>query len=249
MGWAHRTVEQRWVCVLHESQGEGEAVFPRSPAVDGSHGIAPKATFADPEALASVLDQMPVSIVLVDGSARVVWMNLSARLLIRNGDGIAVRDGRLVATSGEPGDLLSSLVRRALGAGEVEPARDPAATMVSRSSGSSPLVVVVRPLEAPGGRDAERTVQAVIFVSDPDHGLRTSRERLRQLFELTRSEAELVALLAAGYGVREAAMQLGVTQETARTYVKRAFQKTGVRRQAELVRLALAAATAGAIDA
>jgi DNA-binding CsgD family transcriptional regulator len=48
--------------------------------------------------------------------------------------------------------------------------------------------------------------------------------------------------------VREAAAQLGVTQETARTYVKRAFLKTGVRRQAQLVRLALAAATAGALD-
>jgi DNA-binding CsgD family transcriptional regulator len=188
---------------------------------------------------------MPVAIFLVDRSCHVVWANLSARLLV--GDGIALCDGRLVATAAEKRDALASLLRRALDAGDVEAQQHPGAIMIPRSPGSTPLVAVVRPLEAPA--HAESAARAVVYVSDPDRGLRASRERLRQLFGLTRSEAELVARLASGYGVRETAAQLGITQETARSHVKRAFLKTGVRRQAELVRLALATATAGALDA
>jgi DNA-binding CsgD family transcriptional regulator len=224
-----------------------DVMLPTGTTSDRSRGTAPSAAFAMASTLAQILDQMPVGIVLVDRSSHVVFANLSARLLV--GDGIALREGRLVATEPEPRDALASLVRRAIDAGDEGAPCGPEALMVPRSSGSTPLVLVVRPLEASGERSAQGAALAVIYVSDPERGLRASRERLRQLFGLSRAEAELVALLAQGYGVREASARLGVTQETARTYVKRAFQKTGVRRQAELVRLALAAATAGALDA
>jgi DNA-binding CsgD family transcriptional regulator len=222
-------------------------MLPQRATIDPSPGTGPSASSAGTRALVFVLDQMPVGILLVDRSSRVVWANLSARLLA--GDGIALCDGRLAATAPEKRDALASLVRRALDAGAAGASLGPEAIMVPRSLGATPLVVVVRPLEAPDARPGEAAARAVVYVSDPDRGLRASRERLSQLFGLTRAEAGLVALLAEGHGVREAAALLGITEETARTYVKRAFQKTGVRRQAELVRLALAAATAGALDA
>ena len=43
--------------------------------------------------------------------------------------------------------------------------------------------------------------------------------------------------------VAEAAEELGVTTETARTYLKQVFSKTGTGRQAELVRLVVTAPT------
>ena len=192
---------------------------------------------------------MPVGIALVDRAARVVWTNLCGRRLLRRGDGIALRHDRLVTTSPKQSDALASLVQCAVGLAKAGQRRDPAAIAVSRSVGSVPLVIMVSPLEVRGRRHADGAPQAVIFISDPVGGLRTSRERLRQLFGLTRKEAELVALLAAGHGLGGAATQLGVTQHTARTYLKQAFEKTGARRQAELVRLALAAVTAGQMEA
>jgi DNA-binding CsgD family transcriptional regulator len=108
---------------------------------------------------------------------------------------------------------------------------------------------VIRPIESPEARQANGAAKAVIFISDPDQGLRASRLRLLQLFELTPAEANLVALLAAGHDLSEAADVLRITKESARTYLKHAFEKTGTHRQAELVHLALAAATAGAVEA
>lgn len=203
---------------------------------------------ADVEGLAFVVDQMPVGIVLIDRALQVAWMNSSAHLLIQKCDGIALRDGRLAAASDEQDDALARLMRAAVDATEAGAPRAPEAIAVSRSKGSAALVLVVRPIETPEGHRASDAAHAVVFISDPDRSLRASRMRLQQLFGLTPAEANLVALLATGHDLSEAASVLGVRKESLRTYLKRAFEKTGTHRQAELVYVALAAATAGAVE-
>jgi len=59
------------------------------------------------------------------------------------------------------------------------------------------------------------------------------------LFDLTPAEARLVGALSAGVDLDQAASDCGVTKSTARSYLKQVFVKTGVTRQAELVRLVL----------
>ena len=60
---------------------------------------------------------------------------------------------------------------------------------------------------------------------------------LHGLFDLTPAEARLAALVGSGLPPREAAKNLGITEETARTVLKRVFSKTGVSRQSELAAL------------
>jgi len=62
---------------------------------------------------------------------------------------------------------------------------------------------------------------------------------LSKLFGLAPSEAMLAIRLSEGATLRETARQLGITENSARTYSKRVFLKTGVRRQADLVRVIL----------
>src|SRR5262245_33035331 len=54
-------------------------------------------------------------------------------------------------------------------------------------------------------------------------------------FGLSPAEARLVVLLFAGASLRSCAKALGIKYETARSYLKSAFIKTGTHRQAELV--------------
>jgi DNA-binding CsgD family transcriptional regulator len=63
--------------------------------------------------------------------------------------------------------------------------------------------------------------------------------KLIQLFGLTRVEARLAARLANGQSVEEIANEFSVSLNTARTHLKSIFNKTGVRRQSELVALLL----------
>ena len=60
-------------------------------------------------------------------------------------------------------------------------------------------------------------------------------EQLAELFDLLPSEARLALALSRGMSIREAAADLNLSVETARTYSKRVYAKTGARGQAELV--------------
>ncbi|HVZ51474.1 MAG TPA: hypothetical protein VG986_05880 [Pseudolabrys sp.] len=64
-----------------------------------------------------------------------------------------------------------------------------------------------------------------------------SEHQLKTAFGLTASEILLTLRLFGGETLREAARALGISYETARTKLKFIFQKTGTRRQAELILL------------
>ena len=63
-----------------------------------------------------------------------------------------------------------------------------------------------------------------------------SPQRLRLKFGLTRREAALAILLSRGLTLGQAATDLGISEQTARAYLRQIFQKAGVSRQADLVR-------------
>ena len=65
------------------------------------------------------------------------------------------------------------------------------------------------------------------------------RERLCGRYGLTTAEAGVVIEVIPGGGREDIARRLGVSVATVRTHLIRIFAKTGVRRQAELVRLVL----------
>ena len=54
---------------------------------------------------------------------------------------------------------------------------------------------------------------------------------------MTLGEARVASLVGAGVPPREAAEKLGISEETARTVLKRVFAKTGISRQSELAGL------------
>jgi DNA-binding CsgD family transcriptional regulator len=60
---------------------------------------------------------------------------------------------------------------------------------------------------------------------------------VRAKFVLSPRQATLTALLVSGRSVKEAAFVLGITEGSARQYLKEIFRKTGARRQADLVRI------------
>jgi DNA-binding CsgD family transcriptional regulator len=64
---------------------------------------------------------------------------------------------------------------------------------------------------------------------------------LQATFDLTPAEARLVLRLVAGDSLKSSAKALGIGYETARTTLKAVFQKTGTRRQTELVILVIRA--------
>ena len=76
---------------------------------------------------------------------------------------------------------------------------------------------------------------AVIFVNDPDKNNKPTVVQLREKFGLTPAEANFAVEILKGDGIQAAADRLSISRATARTHLARIFDKTGTRRQAELV--------------
>jgi DNA-binding CsgD family transcriptional regulator len=62
-------------------------------------------------------------------------------------------------------------------------------------------------------------------------------ERLRSCFALSPGQARLAALLFNGKSLKEAANDLHLTEGSARQYLKKVFEKTGAKRQLDLIRM------------
>jgi DNA-binding CsgD family transcriptional regulator len=77
----------------------------------------------------------------------------------------------------------------------------------------------------------------VIFVSDPEARADSTPLVLQRLYGLSPAEGRLAALLFQGRRLEEAAEELGISLHTARNQLKSIFQRTGSRRQSDLMRL------------
>lgn len=188
------------------------------------------------QAMIDALDRLTICTFILDGASRVIRTNSAARTLLQSSRDVRLTEGRLSLAGKASNAALQQLVGKAISA--------------RRSSGSStealrvdvdaerPLGVLVRTIEAPTRYVNDAEPAAVIYVS----GLETGQplERLvSQIFDLTPSEAHLAALLAGGLSLSEAAGKLDLTENTVRSYCKTILSKTGVSRQADLVRLIL----------
>jgi DNA-binding CsgD family transcriptional regulator len=105
---------------------------------------------------------------------------------------------------------------------------------ISRLSGKRPYAVAVSSLNA---ADATGSVRPPILirVSDPERAADIRTDVLQRLFRLTAAEARLTAALMRGGCLAAAAEICGLTEGSARQYIRRIFAKTGTASQVQLV--------------
>lgn len=173
---------------------------------------------------------------LLDADGAVVYANPAAEALLRGGDGLATAQGRLRAVRDDAA-LRRAVAAAAAGSSEM--------LAVARPSGQAPLAVTVQPalagrLSASDPWRIAPVPAALVFVVEPDRdcgGTATARRALRTLYGLTGAETAAAEAVAKGQGVAEAAEALGVAPTTLRWHLRNVFDKIGISRQAELVRL------------
>ena len=185
--------------------------------------------------LAKLLDATGLGIVQLDGRGGIVAANDRAQDLLRTGDGLFDEGGFLYARTREDNAELQELLTRALppfgaqGTG--------GSTMVRRSSALSPLVLHVNPVGRQETDSRVWPVAALVLVVDPASQTGIDPAVAAAALGLTGMESRVAVLLAEGVNVREVAAATGRRESTIRSHVKHMFDKHGLSRQAELVRL------------
>lgn len=183
----------------------------------------------------ATLNRLPNPVLVCERQGRVVFMNSRGAEQVGSGDGLSLSPEGVCRAGSETAELHRMIAAAVDGSHRA----GPRALSVNRQSGRRPLSVVVSPLDI--GPDCAPA--AVLLVGDPDCRPLPPVQTVVRLFDLTDAEARLALIMAEGKRIEDAARHAGITLSSARTYLKRIFVKTGVTRQAELVRLILAAPT------
>jgi len=188
------------------------------------------------ELTAAALDALTTAVVLIDQEARVLVANRAAEDLFAGADGLAVRKGVLVGVLERETTRLHAFLADLF----APLGRAPGAHLhrLARRSGRPSYACFAHPL--PPGTDlcgVPGSAAAIVFIRDPAAKCVLEPGVLQRLHDLSYAEAVLACLLAQGSTLDAAAAIRGISYETVRCQLKSLFDKTGCRRQAELVAL------------
>jgi DNA-binding CsgD family transcriptional regulator/PAS domain-containing protein len=184
------------------------------------------ATFSD------TLDGLNAGIFLVDAQRRILHANAAGRDILCADDFLRSVAGQLVARNSQAHQLLrDTLACEAAIAGNF-------GLTVTAQSGER-YVVHVLPLASLARNGATLPVRAVatVFVRKLELDSKSCGAIIRHAYGLTPTELRVLLGIVEVGGVPETARALGIAESTAKTHLQRLFSKTGVNRQADLVKL------------
>jgi DNA-binding CsgD family transcriptional regulator len=190
------------------------------------------------KAVSDGLNRWSLGVILLDHDGRVLLMNRSAEAIVRKKNGLTAQSDGLHAGLPHETAALCGLIRGAIQTSLGRVAHPGGGMTISRAFGARPLNVLVTPAAQKAIRVDVGTA-AIVFVGDPEVREETDADLLSLFYGLSPAEAKVAALLVQGKSVKEVSEGLRVSLNTARTHLKRIFEKTGTRRQAELMRLIL----------
>lgn len=183
------------------------------------------------------LSAMTSAVLLVDERLGIVHANAAAETMLEKGSPAAARGGYLSVAGQAAQAALASAVQLSAGTEDALGRRGLGVPLRDRDG--APYVAHVLPLARGAVRPnlMPRAVAAVFFAS-ADAPARLPGDALVLLYDLTPAEVRIFELIVAGSQPAEIAQSLGVKPSTVRTHLLRVFEKTGCKRQADLVRLA-----------
>jgi DNA-binding CsgD family transcriptional regulator len=185
------------------------------------------------EVLAEAVDALSAGVFLVGEDATLVGANASGRAMLEAGEIPRLAD-RGIAPVQLPA-LRETLARAG------QDAVSPGATAVPLTSrGGERYVAHVLPLTSGTRRQARLSYGAVaaVFVHKAALEGVFPLEAIAQQFKLSAAEVRVLMItIELGGSVPDMAPVLGVSEPTVRTHLRRLFEKTGAKRQADLVKL------------
>ena len=183
-----------------------------------------------------VLNGLPYGVVFLTAEGRVIYANRAAEAILRQQDGFTIREGMLRANPRSAADVALKHSIQQAARPDPRSTEWPLPVLIKRPSLRRAYQVLTAPLRhrfplfagMPGP-------EVVALIIDPEEQPVAIPELLGRLYGLTKREAAVADKLAQGKTVEQSAEELGMRYETARTHLRRIFNKTGTSRQGELI--------------
>jgi DNA-binding CsgD family transcriptional regulator len=187
--------------------------------------------------LAETLDGLSASLFFLDARGRIVHANAAAHDILAAGDVLHAAGGQFVARD----PLVNQALRDILAAvqrGDAAPGVRDVALVLTAHDGER-YVAHVLPLGTGERRRVGMAYKAAaaVFVRKAALQLPAHAGIVGEAYRLTPTELRVLLAVVDVGGVPEVASSLGVADSTIKTHLGRVFEKTGARRQADLVKL------------
>ncbi len=175
------------------------------------------------------LDHLAFGVVLLSGRGEVLELNRYARRLFDDRIGLTLAPGGIKAQVPLANLKLQRLLSKRL-----------PSTAISIELGP-PEVRLPLTISAVDADSVFADAGTLLFINCPGKAFDLHLAEVAQQFALTPVELELTRGLLQGLDLRSAGRTTGLSYETSRWYLEQLFSKTGTHRQAELIRVLLAA--------
>jgi DNA-binding CsgD family transcriptional regulator len=179
-------------------------------------------------ATASALDLVGIPAAIVRPNGRPVAVNTTMHALGRTW--IKAAFPRLTLANPIADATLQAALARTVGEGGADEQTIP----IAANGASAPSIIHLLPLR---GRVADvfAPMASVVILTPLERAAIPEATVLQGLFDFTPAESRLAHAIGSGDSPREAAEHLSISEETARTVLKRVFAKMGVSRQSDLI--------------
>lgn len=197
------------------------------------------------DAMRAGLQNPMLGVAIVDAGLNIIAKdNVASRLMESAGGLLSSCQGRVAMTNPQAALELQRLVQAACSVSDIAGIDHRGAHIGGKlrlplggnGSFTKQLFISVGPVTdtACSGRGLHHCAE--LLIQEVTLELPIGFERnISELFNLTRAEARLAALLVSGYNLKDAAARLGIGFGTARNYLIRIFRKTGTNQQGVLV--------------
>ena len=191
----------------------------------------------------ALLDNTRLGVIHLDRRGRIMVVNDRARALLRQGEGLLDQEGMLHAHTPADHARLERLLAAALPTSSA-PATSGSMTL-RRATGLAPLVVHVTPVEVRQPDYGVQRVAALVLMVEPGRQTHFDPRVVAETLGLTPAESQVAIWLTQGQSVREIAVATGRSAAAIHYHLHHIYQKVGISRQADVVRLVLSLAEIG----
>jgi len=193
------------------------------------------------DSLLKGLDRLVIGLILYDRSAQPVYINPTAKSIIKSHPALRLQEGDLLlVNSADDKNLRKTIIDTA----EIDPDdswKQSVAIGITHPDLEVLLPILITPMHThliTSDLDYEGAKVAV-FLSDPNLQQPISIDSLVSVYSLTPSEAQVAISLANGHSIEQIASNSNHSVHTIRSQLKSVFRKTVVSRQSELIKLLL----------
>ena len=190
--------------------------------------------------LTELLDNTRIGVIYLDRRGRIADVNDRALEFIGRNNGLLDRDGYLRARRPTDDAVLQTLLAEALpsfGRGV-----SGGSMTIRRSPGRRRLVVHISPVTPRQAEFSAQRIAALALIIEPGSHPQIDAGHVASVLGLTPAESRVAVWLAEGRTVREIATETRRQESSVRWLIKQVYNKQGISRQADLVRLVLSLA-------